>query len=80
VHCEAGKGRTGTAVACYRIAVDGWTAERAIAEGRTFGLTLVNQINFIEKFAQTIHGPAAAAPSTGAAVTASTTDSVPESS
>jgi hypothetical protein len=51
VHCEAGKGRTGTAVACYRIAVDGWTADRAIAEGESFGLSLINQIAFIRKFA-----------------------------
>ncbi len=56
VHCEAGKGRTGTAVACYRIAVDGWTAERAIAEGRTYGLSLVNQIAFIRAFGESIHG------------------------
>ena len=53
VHCEAGKGRTGTAVACYRIAVDGWSAEQAIAEARSFGLSLIDQIDFIEKFAQT---------------------------
>ncbi len=56
VHCEAGKGRTGTAVACYRIAVDGWTAEQAIAEGKTFGLSLVNQIAFVKQFAEMIHG------------------------
>jgi protein tyrosine phosphatase (PTP) superfamily phosphohydrolase (DUF442 family) len=56
VHCEAGKGRTGTAVACYRIAVDGWTAEAAIAEARSFGLSLINQISFIEKFGESIHG------------------------
>jgi hypothetical protein len=60
VHCEAGKGRTGTAVACYRVAVDGWTAERAIAEARTFGLSLVNQIAFIRAFAESIHGADAA--------------------
>ena len=56
VHCEAGKGRTGTAVACYRIAVDGWTAERAIDEGRGYGLTLINQIAFIREFAATVGG------------------------
>jgi protein tyrosine phosphatase (PTP) superfamily phosphohydrolase (DUF442 family) len=53
VHCEAGKGRTGTAVACYRIAADGWTAEQAIDEAKSYGLSLIDQINFIEKFAQT---------------------------
>jgi hypothetical protein len=62
VHCEAGKGRTGTAVACYRIAVDGWTAERAIAEARTFGLSLVNQIAFIQSFAESVNGGSDLAP------------------
>ena len=59
VHCEAGKGRTGTAVACYRIAVDGWTADQAIAEAQTFGLSLINQIAFIRSFAKTMGQPTA---------------------
>jgi hypothetical protein len=63
VHCEAGKGRTGTAVACYRIAVDGWTTEAAIAEARSFGLSLVNQLAFIETFGESIHGATNVAPS-----------------
>jgi len=60
VHCEAGQGRTGTAVACYRIAVDGWSADDAIAEGKTHGLSLINQIAFIQKFAESVR-PAGAA-------------------
>lgn len=28
VHCEAGKGRTGCAVACYRMAIQGWTGHQ----------------------------------------------------
>jgi tyrosine-protein phosphatase SIW14 len=34
VHCEHGRERTGTAAAVYRIVVQDWTAERAIAELR----------------------------------------------
>lgn len=70
VHCEAGEGRTGTAVACYRIAVDGWTAEQAIAEGKGYGLQLINQIEFIQKFATTIKGEAAPADPMAAAAPA----------
>jgi hypothetical protein len=50
VHCEAGKGRTGCAVACYRMAVQGWTLDQAVAEGKKFGLALPNQIDFLKKF------------------------------
>lgn len=34
VHCQHGCERTGTIVACYRIAHDHWSAEEAIAEAR----------------------------------------------
>jgi hypothetical protein len=50
VHCEAGKGRTGVATACYRMAVDGFTPEQAISEGKKFGLALPNQIAFLQQF------------------------------
>jgi protein tyrosine phosphatase (PTP) superfamily phosphohydrolase (DUF442 family) len=52
VHCEAGKGRTGVAVACYRMAVEGWTADQAIADGAKYGLGLESQVDFIRDFAK----------------------------
>ena len=39
VHCQAGKDRTGLVVAVYRILVDGWSVDDAIAERKTFGAT-----------------------------------------
>lgn len=38
VHCELGADRTGTIIACYRMQHDGWTAERAFAEAKVYGL------------------------------------------
>ena len=40
VHCEHGADRTGTIVACYRMRHDGWTAERALAEARHYGMSV----------------------------------------
>jgi len=37
VHCQAGKDRTGFVVAVYRILVDGWSVDDAIAERKAFG-------------------------------------------
>lgn len=50
VHCEAGKGRTGVAIACYRVVQDGWSAVDAIAEADKFGLGMPSQEQFISKF------------------------------
>ena len=36
VHCSAGVARTGAAVALYRMSVDGYSADEAIAELRTY--------------------------------------------
>lgn len=38
VHCKNGKDRTGTIIACYRIAHEGWTDDQALAEAKMFGL------------------------------------------
>jgi Tyrosine phosphatase family len=50
VHCEAGKGRTGVAVASYRMAVEGWPPAKAIAEAKKFGCSLPDQIDFLNQF------------------------------
>ena len=38
VHCRRGKDRTGTAIACYRIAHDHWRNAEALAEAKSLGL------------------------------------------
>jgi protein tyrosine phosphatase (PTP) superfamily phosphohydrolase (DUF442 family) len=50
VHCEAGQGRTGVSVAVYRMAVQGWPVEKAIAEGKSFGLRLPEHQEFLRQF------------------------------
>ena len=51
VHCEAGKGRTGVIVACYRMAVMGWDDEDALREAENFGCSTPDQLQFIRDFA-----------------------------
>jgi len=38
VHCRRGADRTGTIVACYRIAHDGWQAAKALREAKGLGM------------------------------------------
>jgi tyrosine-protein phosphatase SIW14 len=39
VHCRRGADRTGTVVACYRIAHDGWDNQKALKEAKGFGMS-----------------------------------------
>ena len=43
VHCRVGDDRTGMMVAAYRMAEEGWTAERAMKEMNTFGFSLIHR-------------------------------------
>jgi len=41
VHCKRGADRTGTVIACYRIAHDRWQHQLALQEAKSFGMGLV---------------------------------------
>jgi tyrosine-protein phosphatase SIW14 len=41
VHCKRGADRTGTVVACYRIAHDGWQNTKALSEAKADGMRWV---------------------------------------
>jgi protein tyrosine/serine phosphatase len=65
IHCKRGADRTGTAIACYRIAHDGWTSQHALEEAKTFGMSPMETAmqRFILRFdplALTTTAPAAA--------------------
>jgi hypothetical protein len=51
LHCEAGRCRTGVMVACYRMAVAGWSETDAFTEAENFGCSVPLQRAFIEEFA-----------------------------
>jgi uncharacterized protein (TIGR01244 family) len=39
LHCRRGADRTGTVIACYRIAHDGWTNQKALDEAKSHGMS-----------------------------------------
>jgi uncharacterized protein (TIGR01244 family) len=40
IHCRRGADRTGTVIACYRIAHDGWEKNRALDEAKSHGMSI----------------------------------------
>lgn len=59
VHCRRGCDRTGTVVACYRIANESWTAERAIEEALDRGMRIFELFKraFIRRFYRSRQAP-----------------------
>jgi protein-tyrosine phosphatase len=57
VHCEAGKGRPGAAIAGYRMAVMGWRPADALTEAENFGCFAPGQQAFILEFGDLLTGP-----------------------
>ena len=55
VHCQAGSVRTGVVIAGYRIAIQGWSYEQAVAEGESFSLGL-HKRKLHEKFLRRLAG------------------------
>jgi len=41
VHCRRGADRTGTVIACYRIAHDGWNNRKALREAKSYGMSRI---------------------------------------
>jgi tyrosine-protein phosphatase SIW14 len=67
VHCRRGADRTGTVIACYRIAHDGWDNQKALQEAKTDGMswTEIAMQHYVKGF----HPASAPAATTGAATT-----------
>jgi protein tyrosine phosphatase (PTP) superfamily phosphohydrolase (DUF442 family) len=56
VHCEAGQGRTGTMCAAYRMSVQGWSTDAAVAEAKKFGMKMPDQIHFLQAYGASLKG------------------------
>jgi predicted protein tyrosine phosphatase len=54
VHCEAGIGRTGIAIASYRMAVQGWSLDRALAEANAEYSIWPSQRRFLTAFSEAL--------------------------
>lgn len=56
VHCRLGKDRTGTVIACFRMAKQGWTYQAAFAEARKLGMNRLQteMRSYLKDFSETV--------------------------
>lgn len=51
VHCQGGRDRTGTVIACYRMSHDGWDSKEALTEAKLDGMRRdVGMKKYVRKF------------------------------
>jgi protein tyrosine/serine phosphatase len=67
VHCERGRNRTGYAVAVYRIAVQHWTYDAAVAEAVKYGFVPTSALGFSQSLRALASGAPFAADAPGPA-------------
>jgi protein tyrosine/serine phosphatase len=60
VHCRRGADRTGTVIACYRIAFEHWRNRQALDEARSHGLSIFERA--MQRYILDFQAPASAAP------------------
>jgi tyrosine-protein phosphatase SIW14 len=75
VHCRRGADRTGTVIACYRIAHDGWNNQKALQEAKADGMswTEIAMQHYVMGYHAAPVVAATAATTTGATTTGATT-------
>jgi tyrosine-protein phosphatase SIW14 len=68
VHCRRGADRTGTVVACYRIAHDGWDNQKALHEAKGFGMSWTEAAmqHYVMRYQPQVNTAASAATAAGA--------------
>jgi protein tyrosine/serine phosphatase len=59
VHCRRGADRTGTVIACYRISMEHWQNDKALAEAQSCGMSWMERA--MRRYVLAFH-PGAAAP------------------
>jgi tyrosine-protein phosphatase SIW14 len=68
VHCRRGADRTGTVVACYRIAHDHWDNHKALGEAKQFGMSWMQRAmhHYVLNYKAPMQAASAPTPATAA--------------